>query len=860
MDAERYSQVKDLFAKALSLESGARRPLLDRACAGDAELRREVEELLGHAAAAGTGFLRARPDADGRAALPASLHIPGFQVLELLDAGGSGVVYRAEQASPRREVAVKVLRLDALTPSQVARFRREAEILGRLSHPGIAQVFEAGVAESEAGPLPWIAMELVRGPSLAEHVARRRPGTSELLELFFSVCDAVQHAHERGIVHRDLKPGNVLVDEAGRPKVLDFGIARPAGEAVATAERTRTGSLVGTLAYMAPEQARGEVRAIDPRTDVHALGVMLFELITGRLPFELDGLDVLEQVRVLCEEEPERLRSLRPDLPRDLETILVKALEKAPARRYASAGELAGDLRRLLENRPILAQRPTTAYKLRKFVRRNRLVTTSVLAIFLALAAGLVLALRGQRQARTELARTSETLDALAAEVFELSPVLGFGEEQRAALEDILARIDGQLGLDPDNRSLQASKAEGLYVLGSLDQARGDHGRTAEQMQAARAIREELVRAQPDDVQSWTKLADIYAKLGEAARDQGHVARRDEWFARALEVNERLVREHPGDNELVEDLGWSLDRMGALARGRGDLVETERLARRRLADAGPLVEREPDNCKYLYNLAKAEFDYGVTLSQRGHPEEGLDHICENLRLTRRACELQPRRRDYLIWLATSEAALAGYLEEGDEARQYAEDAFARALEVSFTDPQRGRSLELLRGAVLKVVTLEMKAGRVDLARSAAAKLRQLLELRGNDESGSPGADLDRAVADLTEAIILEVESDETQARAVERRALDTLLRLAVRPEVTPLELQACLDILLVDWHRSTPLLIEFNRRLLEEGPSTAARRFLEMTIARFDPRYPGHAELVQLADGHGISGLAASGE
>ena len=250
-----------------------------------------------------------------------------------------GAVYEAEQDHPRRPVALKVIRPGLVSPPFLKRFMHEAEILGRLHHPGIAQIYEAGVADDGK---PFFALELIRGLPLDEYGRRSGLTAAARLELLARVCDAVQHAHEQGVIHRDLKPGNILVDDSGQPHVLDFGVARATGEELlATADRTRTGQLVGTLSYMSPEQVAADHSVIDQRSDVYALGIILFELLAGKLPYLLKDVPLPEAVRLIREHEPSRLGSIDTQLRGDVETIVAKALEKDPARRYLSAAELA---------------------------------------------------------------------------------------------------------------------------------------------------------------------------------------------------------------------------------------------------------------------------------------------------------------------------------------------------------------------------------------------------------------------------------------------------------------------------------------------------------------------------------------
>ncbi len=296
-----------------------------------------------------------------------------------------GAVYEAEQDSPRRTVALKVVRPGLASAALLKRFGHESQILGRLHHPGIAQVYEAGVAEGQ----PFFAMEFIRGQRLDEYArARTLP---ERLELMARVCDAVQHAHDQGVIHRDLKPANILVDPTGQPKVLDFGVARATDADLLTeAGLTQTGQLLGTLSYMSPEQVSANPAAIDHRADVYALGVLLFELVAGRLPHRLENRPLAETARLIVEEDPPRVGTLNPELRGDVETIVAKALEKDRARRYASSAELAADLRRCLSHEPIRARPPSALYQLRKFARRNRGLVGGLLATGVALVLGLV--------------------------------------------------------------------------------------------------------------------------------------------------------------------------------------------------------------------------------------------------------------------------------------------------------------------------------------------------------------------------------------------------------------------------------------------------------------------------------------
>ena len=368
-------RMREVFARATELAGEQRRAFLDVACGGAVELRTMVERLLDYdsgfapddddevflknqlvrAVEATTADDPSEP-AGGEPALPS--HIGRYRIVRRHGEGGMGIVYEAEQIYPRRTVALKVIRADCVSRELASRFKNEAQILARLQHRGIAQVYKAGMSEDGR---PYFAMEFIRGVPLDEYARCHEFDPRACLNLLALVCDAVQHAHDNGIVHRDLKPGNILVDEAGEPKILDFGVAHvTAADLLATSSQTRTGQLLGTLSYMSPEQLSGNSSVLDGRSDVYALGVILFELLAGRKPHHLDGLPVHEVARVIEQEEPSRLGSVNKFYRGDVEIIVAKALEKDRTRRYASAADLASDIRRYLRGQPILA-RPASA-------------------------------------------------------------------------------------------------------------------------------------------------------------------------------------------------------------------------------------------------------------------------------------------------------------------------------------------------------------------------------------------------------------------------------------------------------------------------------------------------------------------
>lgn len=376
--------VERVFLEALSRDEADRAKFLDESCAHDIDFRRRVEAML-DADARHQGLTDTHLESSPTLTSLVGKSIAGYRLTTVVGNGGMGTVYEAEQENPKRRVALKVLRSWAATPTVLRRFNYEAHILGRLRHPGIAQIYAAGVFKENGVELPYFAMELVHGArSLLEYASEQELGLRERLALFRNVCQAVQHGHQRGIVHRDLKPANILVDDTGQPKVIDFGVARSIDSDVAvTTVQTRVGQLIGTLQYMSPEQCDADPDEIDLRSDVYSLGVVLYELLSGVPPYDASSASLLQATRTIREASPPRLSSIDARLRGDIETIVQKALHKARDERYQSAGELAEDLEHYLNDEPIRARPPTFGYTVSHLLRRHRVATVSTLAVTL---------------------------------------------------------------------------------------------------------------------------------------------------------------------------------------------------------------------------------------------------------------------------------------------------------------------------------------------------------------------------------------------------------------------------------------------------------------------------------------------
>ena len=468
-----WPRVRATFERALDLPPAARPAWVARELAGDAVAQHEVLRLLA-AESAPPEFL-----APPHAAPPPPRRVGAFRLVSPLASGGMGTVWIAEQDEPQRRVAVKLMHEGLVAAAHAARFRAEGEILARLQHPGIAQVFGAGVEDSGVA---WFAMELLADARPITEALRAAPLAARLTA-FVAACDAVQHAHERGVIHRDLKPANILRLADGAVKVIDFGIARVL-DADHT-QATREGELLGTLAYMSPEQVEG--RDTDVRTDVYGLGVVLYELVTGERPFDLAGQPITVACRTIVERDAPTVRSRAPALPRELDWIVGRALRKDPTERYAGVAALAEDVRRLHRHEPVTAAPPGIAYRARKFVRRHRAFTAAaavVLAVsigaFATTAAALVRTQRAEaaeRQGRRDAEAASQRAEAALAfllSVFESVHPAEQGRDVRMvdALARAAATFDRELAAAPTIRAeLGRTIGLALHGLGDLDQA-----------------------------------------------------------------------------------------------------------------------------------------------------------------------------------------------------------------------------------------------------------------------------------------------------------------------------------------------------------------------------------------------------
>ena len=615
VDGELARRAREIFREILERESGAWDAFLDQACAGDEPLRREVESLLEYDRQAG-GILDqpavAMPPEEEAGDPWIGRRIGPYQVLNRLGRGGMGVVYLALRVDREfsKQVALKLLRPGLESEDVVQRFRAERQILAALDHPNIAQLLDGGSTEDG---LPYLVMEYVEGQPIAESCDRRDLALRERIELFLTVCSAVHFAHQNLVVHRDLKPGNILVTPEGHPKLLDFGIAKLLDpEPASGLTPTVTGQRMMTPDYASPEQVRGE--PISTASDVYSLGVLLYELLTGRRPYRLNSESPVEVLRLICEQEPQRpsiavlsepesseagpppltegaelparpevaRRRLRRRLAGDLDNIVLMAMRKEPRHRYASVEQLAADLKRYLDGRPVSARKATLRYRCAKFVRRNRWAVAALAALVAAsLGFGVVMGMQRaeisrERDLVAEERNRAEKVTEFLIDLFEVAdPSRARGETLTAPqiLEAGSRKLAFELEDQPRLRATLMDTVGMIYLkIGLYDDARP-------LLQSALETRRQLLGEDP------AGEAESLQHVAELGFWEGDLDAAESLFGQALAMQRGLFGDdHPEVAESLTGLGRLLNRKGDYAAAEPVLREALAMRRRLFGD------------------------------------------------------------------------------------------------------------------------------------------------------------------------------------------------------------------------------------------------------------------------------------
>jgi eukaryotic-like serine/threonine-protein kinase len=627
MTPERWQIVVETFEAAAERPQHERAPFLDAACAGDADLRREVESLLLHDSRS-ENFL----DAPQFTLIPetvAGMVVGAYRVLRELGAGGMGAVYLGVRADDhyRKEVAIKVLQSSAAQREIVQRFRGERQILASLDHPYIARLVDGGVLGDGR---PYFVMDYVEGEPIDRYCIERALPFRQRVEIFRKVCEAVQAAHRALVVHRDLKPRNIFVQADGTPKLLDFGIAKVLGsDGADDTGRTETGMRFMTPDYASPEQVRGE--PITTASDVYSLGVVLYELLAGRRPYRLVARTAAEMERAICEEEPAPLATTRERIDADLEAIVLKALQKEPARRYGSVEQLSEDLRRYLTGLPVGARRNTAAYRAYKFVRRYRVPVATAALLFLSLAGGFAATVWQASVARTERDRA----EAQAAEAraqrqrAETSAQTSAAERQRAETERARASDAATVAeaqrTRAEKRLQDIRQLVGSFLFEFQDSIQDLPGAmAAREMVVKRALEylDRLAREDEPDADLRSELALAYFRVADIQGNPfraslGQSAAALESYQKGLALRESILREKPGDGPTLGAIGTVENRISQVLARMGDTAGA--LAHQRRAEQvwAERAAREPGNLAAQRELTVAHQVLGDLVLRTG---------------------------------------------------------------------------------------------------------------------------------------------------------------------------------------------------------------------------------------------------
>jgi serine/threonine protein kinase len=693
-----------IFFAALDKPAAERGSYLAGACGGDADLRRRVERML-TAQVEAASFLESPPSAIVREASPSLDHPPlekpgtmigPYKLLEQIGEGGFGVVFMAEQTEPvRRKVALKVLKPGMDTRQVIARFEAERQALAIMEHPNIAKVFDGGAT---AFGRPYFVMELVKGVPITEFCDQNQLTPRQRLELFIPVCQAVQHAHQKGIVHRDLKPSNVLVtmhDTVPVVKVIDFGVAKALGQEL-TDKTLFTGfaQMIGSPLYMSPEQAGQSGLDIDTRSDIYALGVLLYELLTGTTPFSKEHFQTAaydEIRRIIREEEPPkpstRLAQSSTTLPAistrrhtepekltkilrgELDWIVMKALEKDRNRRYETANGLALDVQRYLADEPLEACPPSAIYRFRKFARRNKTTLLAGSLVVAALLIGTVVstwqAIRAERSLlETERQRAlaesnykqAQRQQALAEASYKQA------EHQRALAESSYKRAERQKALAESSYQQARRAVDELFVhMGddvTLNQPEFQPLR-AELLQAALRYYQEFIETWKDEPAKQAEIAASYRRVADLTQQIGAQPQAASAYQAAVALQQKLAE--GGDNKRSFDLARTWRMLGRSQQSVGKYADAARSYDESLRIYRALVEKEPAEAQYQDGFAVLLDDVGYLASERGQLDEAIKYHEQSVEIHERLVHDQPEDAQLKFRLAGSYANLGARL-------------------------------------------------------------------------------------------------------------------------------------------------------------------------------------------------------
>jgi serine/threonine protein kinase/Flp pilus assembly protein TadD len=890
-DGDRESYLAREFAKGTAKITRLRSILLraqslitDHAELGDTELRLRIHEVIGEMEAeeanqAPDGIVdahgeipntfdsnalppdsinpldqtkfRSKPDADPMPTKTftatdqtTSLIAERYTLLKKIGEGGMGEVWRAKQSEPvKRHVALELIKKGMDSKALLSRFEQERQALAVMDHPNIARVFDGGMTEQGQ---PFFAMELVSGQPLTDYADKEKLNTEERLQLFVLICNAVQHAHQKGIVHRDLKPANILVttvDGKPVPKVIDFGVAKATGGRLTDESMsTQFGAIVGTLEYMAPEQAVYGGFDIDTRADIYSLGVVLYELLTGLRPIDrarLQNAGLSEMIRVIKEDEPSKpstrlsssdslpaMAAVRRIEPRrltallrgELDWVVMKCLEKQRERRYESANGLARDIQRYLANEIVEARPPSRSYRLKKFVSKHRGQVLSASIVLLALLIGTVAATLGllEAQLQTELANqatnekdlalqkesqqaekeriarliaeamTRNALDANNAMVFdiqeELAPKPGLQALRMKLLRKAREGLTKILEQSRKQGSPDATIVSTHYQLGDLEWNLGDAVAAKKEFQKGLQLAQQLAASRPQESETQRLLSNGYTKLGDAIKLLGDTEGAGAVFLRSLEIDRALVAKAPKNTEEQQNLCIDLDKLGDVALRQGDPEKALKYYRECFEIRSALVASDNTDIRLQRDLSSVHTRLGDAKVDLGNVAEALTHYKSALIISKKLAELHPEnvevQSDFGLNSGRVGNVLKGIAKPG-EAMDYFLDALNALKPLVDTDPQNAEIKRELGGIYQRLGDTSLGLNDAATALEHYEKGLAISQVLANLSIGSTEAQRDLSINNEKLGDVLMAFERPSDAHAYYKTALEISERLAV---------------------------------------------------------------------------------
>ena len=741
--------MKKVLSEALELDTDRQRQFLDHSCADDADLRAEIDMLLAHQVDTGSDVMEecaadaARLRLDAAGATKIGTRIGAYKIVREIGHGGMGTVYLAERDDEHyhQQVAIKLINPGLGGDIIRRRFQNEMQILADLNHPNIARLFDGGEI---ASGVPYLVMEYVDGIPINVYCNEHNLSTEQRLKLFCTVCDAVQYAHQHLVIHRDIKPGNILVTEEGLPKLVDFGIAKLVD---GTAEAGATAMPIMTPEYASPEQVRGA--SVTTATDVYSLGVVLYELLSGRLPYRFKSRVPHEVAQAICEHDPER-PSTTKRLHADLDNIVLMAMRKERERRYGTAQQFAEDIQRHLEGHPVRARHDTFSYRAGKFIRRQKLAVGAAALIALTLLVGIIATAWQARVARAERARSerrfNEVRQLANSFVFEVHDAIvnlpGSTTARSLIVQRGLNYLDSLAQDASGDRGLQRELAAAYEKLGAVQYTPsiahlGDLPGALESHRKAAALREALVASDPSNPDYRRELLDSYWFIATLLGAQGDITRELEMIREQLPVRQQLAAAEKTDFLDRYNLAATYVYIGSLLMHMGDAQGALSNQKEALRIREAVAAVDPNSARARRALTISYEYLGLATDAAGDTKSALELQQRGLEMRESLVAADPLNIDLRLMLNESHRYVGDMLFKlGDveQAAQHYRKQFALTQEMVAADPPNAQFLRNQAVALIKIGDVEARAGRTG---SALSNYKEALRIREQLSSVAP---------------------------------------------------------------------------------------------------------------------------